>query len=329
MSNLDPSPEVLQARKSLIGDGNEVRRLLPQRTVRTIGPWCFLDHYGPDDISASAGMQVPPHPHIGLQTVSWLFDGLVLHRDSLGNQQLIRPGELNLMTSGRGITHSEESPARARARPPLLHGVQLWVALPKAQQFMVPGFAHHAELPVAEVAGARVTVIAGEFAGRRSPAVVHSPLVGLEVNLPGGGNVTLATLEDFEYGVIAVDGPASVSALDRSVVACDHPVSGVASGAVATAESATIGPGSLAHLPAGSTSIELSAAGPNRFLVVGGTPLGERLVLWWNFVGRTAEEIASARESWAARDGRFGEVRGYPGSPLPAPPLPPGPLQPR
>jgi quercetin 2,3-dioxygenase len=323
MSNLDPSPEVLQGRKSLIGDGNEVRRLLPQRTVRTIGPWCFLDHYGPDDISASAGMQVPPHPHIGLQTVSWLFDGLVLHRDSLGNEQLIRPGELNLMTSGRGITHSEESPARARARPSLLHGVQLWVALPRAQQFMAPGFAHYAELPVVDVGvGARVTVIAGELAGHRSPAVVHSPLVGLEVAMSGGGNVTLATLEDFEYGVIAADGPASVSAGDPSV-------SGVASGAEATAGTATIGPGSLAHLPAGSTSIELSAPGPNRFIVVGGPPLGERLVMWWNFVGRTAQEIASARESWAARDGRFGEVRGYPGNPLPAPPLPPGVLQPR
>ncbi|HEX3961754.1 MAG TPA: pirin family protein [Trebonia sp.] len=344
MSSLDPSPEVLAGRKAQIGDGNEVRRLLPHRSVRTIGAWCFLDHFGPDDISATAGMQVPPHPHVGLQTASWLFDGVVLHRDSLGNEQLIRPGELNLMTSGRGITHSEESPARTTARPALLHGVQLWIALPKARQFMAPDFTHYAELPVVDVAasrsggsgrvrrlcpGARVTVVAGEFAGQRSPAVVHTPLVGLEVVLPGGGSVMLATQEGFEYGVIAADGPASVSAAGCSVVACDYADSGVAGGASAPPGPAAIEPGLLAHLPAGSASIELSAAGPNRFFVVGGVPLGERLVMWWNFVGRTAQEVASARDSWAARDGRFGAVRGYPGTPLPAPPLPPRTLQPR
>ena len=128
MSNLDRAPEainltpgvvqavdVVEARKAAIGDGTEVRRLLPQRTLRTIGAWCFLDHYGPDEVSRGPGMQVPPHPHIGLQTVSWLFQGLVLHRDSLGSRQLVRPGELNLMTAGRGIAHSEES---AAGRPP-------------------------------------------------------------------------------------------------------------------------------------------------------------------------------------------------------------------
>jgi len=322
-------PEVLQARKTLIGDGNEVRRLLPHRTVRTIGAWCFLDHYGPDDISASPGMQVPPHPHIGLQTASWLFEGLVLHRDSLGHEQLIRPGELNLMTSGRGITHSEESPAGTSSRPALLHGVQLWIALPKAHQFAAPDFAHYAELPVIDVGGARVTVVAGEYAGQRSPAVVHTPLVGLEVALPAGGNVTLATRDDFEYGVMAADGPASVSATGCFVVGCDDADSGPSAGPGPAPGPAAIEPGLLAHLPSGSTSIELSAAGPNRFFVVGGVPLGEQLVMWWNFVGRTAEEIASARDSWATRDGRFGEVRGYPGAPLAAPPLPPGTLKPR
>ena len=321
-----------------------MRRLLPHRTVRTIGAWCFLDHYGPDDISASPGMQVPPHPHIGLQTASWLFDGLVLHRDSLGTEQLIRPGELNLMTSGRGITHSEESPSRkASARPALLHGVQLWIALPKARQSVAADFAHYAELPVVDLAagrwgggrrsldpaGARVTVVVGEYAGQRSPAVVHSPLVGLEVTLPAGGNVTLATRDDFEYGVMAADGPASVSASDYSVVVCDDAESGPSIGHGPAAGPVAIQPGLLAHLPAGGTSIELSTAGPNRFFVVGGVPFGERLIMWWNFVGRTAEEIASARDSWEARDGRFGELRGYQGAPLPAPPLPPGTLKPR
>ena len=137
--------DVIEARKAAIGDGTEVRRLLPQRTLRTIGAWCFLDHYGPDEVSRGPGIRLPPHPHIGLQTVSWLVQGLVLHRDSLGRRQLIRPGELNLMTAGRGITHSEES---AAGRPPVLHGLQLWIALPEAERHGEPRFAHHADLPV-------------------------------------------------------------------------------------------------------------------------------------------------------------------------------------
>ena len=320
MSNLDPAPravdlraglvhavDVLEARKAAIGDGTEVRRLLPQRTARTIGAWCFLDHYGADDTSAGPGMQVPPHPHIGLQTVSWLFDGLVLHRDSLGSEQLIRPGELNLMTSGRGIAHSEESPA---SRPALLHGVQLWIALPAAHQFAEPDFAHHADLPVIETGdGATITVVVGEHAGERSPARVFSPLAGLEVALPEGGAVTLPATEGFEYGVLAADGPAGVG--------CP----------ALTGPPARIEPGMLAHLPVGVPSITLSAAGACRFFVLGGVPLGEQLVMWWNLVARTADEIVTARDAWAA--GGFGEVRGYAGKPLAAPPLPPGGLKPR
>jgi redox-sensitive bicupin YhaK (pirin superfamily) len=320
VSGLQPV-DVLEARKAAIGDGTEVRRLLPQRVLRTIGAWCFLDHYGPDDISDSAGMRVPPHPHIGLQTVSWLFEGLVLHRDSLGSEQLVRPGELNLMTSGRGIAHSEESPA---GRPARLHGVQLWIALPAGRDSMEPDFAHHADLPVVAVGDARVTVAIGELAGERSPAVVHTPLVGLEVALPAGGTVILATREDFEYGVLAADGLATVAA--GRGPARGGPATGPAAGNAGTAR---IEPGMLAHLSTGNNAIELSAAGPSRFFVVGGTPLGERLVMWWNFVARSAEEIASARHSWAAQDGRFGMVRGYAGDPLPAPPLPTVTLKPR
>jgi redox-sensitive bicupin YhaK (pirin superfamily) len=239
--------------------------------------------------------------------VSWLFDGLVLHRDSLGSEQLVRPGELNLMTSGRGIAHSEESPA---GRPARLHGVQLWIALPAGRDSMEPDFAHHADLPVVPVGDAQVTVAIGELAGERSPAMVHTPLVGLEVALPAGGTVILATREDFEYGVLAADGPATVAAAGN-------------------AGTARIEPGTLAHLSTGNNAIELSAAGPSRFFVVGGTPLGERLVMWWNFVARSAEEIASARLSWVAQDGRFGMVRGYAGDPLPAPTLPSVTLKPR
>ena len=329
MSNLDPAPEeidlapgaaaaaasggivspgryssvdVIEARKAAIGDGTEVRRLLPQRMLRTIGAWCFLDHYGPDEVSRGPGMQVPPHPHIGLQTVSWLFHGLVLHRDSLGSRQLIRPGELNLMTAGRGIAHSEES---AAGRPPVLHGLQLWIALPGAQRHAGPRFAHHAGLPVVREGSASVTVAIGEYRGERSPAEVFSPLAGYEVAVPGGDDFVLPVREDFEHGVVAVDGSAVVAG-------------------------ALIAPGLLAHLPAGRAEIRLSPAGGRRlarFFVIGGAPFGERLLMWWNFVARSGEEIARAREDWAA--GRFGEVQGYPGAPLAAPPLPGVPLKPR
>ena len=287
MSNLDPDPEaislapgvvravdVIEARKAAIGDGTEVRRLLPQRTLRTIGAWCFLDHYGPDEVSRGPGMQVPPHPHIGLQTVSWLFSGLILHRDSLGSRQLIRPGELNLMTAGRGIAHSEES---AAGRPPVLHGLQLWVALPEAQRHAEPRFAHHAGLPVVREGNASVTVAIGEYRGERSPAEVYSPLAGYEVTVPGGDDFVLPVREDFEYGVVAVDGSAVVAG-------------------------ALIAPGLLAHLPAGRPEIQLSPASGRRtarFFVIGGVPFGEPLLMWWNFAARSGEEITRAREDWA------------------------------
>lgn len=315
MSNLDPAPEtitltpeviravdVIEARKTAIGDGTEVRRLLPQRTLRTVGAWCFLDHYGPDEVSRGPGMQVPPHPHIGLQTVSWLFQGLVLHRDSLGSRQLIRPGELNLMTAGRGITHSEES---AAGRPALLHGLQLWIALPEPQRHGQPRFAHHASLPVVRDGHASVTVVIGEHRGERSPAEAFSPLAAYEVAVPGGDDFVLPVREDFEHGVVAVDGSAVVAG-------------------------ALIAPGLLAHVPAGRPHIELSPAGGRRlarFFVVGGVPFSERLLMWWNFVARSGEEIAQAREDWIA--GRFGTVRDYPGAPLAAPRLPDVPLKPR
>ena len=312
MSNLEREPgvittsgvvravDVLEARKAAIGDGTEVRRLLPQRALRTVGAWCFLDHYGPDDVSRGVGMHVPPHPHIGLQTATWLFQGHVLHRDILGSQALIRPGELNLMTSGRGIVHAEESP---RGRPATLHGLQLWIALPDGDRFTDPSFAHHAVLPVVEEAGAIVTVAVGEYRGEQSPAHVFTPLAGYEVNVQAGAAFTLPTRPDFEYAVVAVDGAATVAG-------------------------AHVEPGLLAHLPPGVTGIELEPEGARgRFFVIGGAPFAERLVMWWNFVARTSEEIAQAREDWAA--GRFATVRGYAGDPLPAPALPAGRLRPR
>jgi len=296
--------DVIEARKAGIGDGTEVRRLLPQRALRTIGAWCFLDHYGPDDVSRGSGMHVPPHPHTGLQTVSWLFDGHILHRDSLGSQQLIRPGELNLMTSGRGIAHSEESP---RGRPALLHGLQLWIALPDAERFTDPSFAHHARLPVVYGKDSAVTVVIGEFGDEQSPAAVASPLVALEVCVVPGRPFILPVRRDFEHGVVCVDGPATVAGAD-------------------------IEPGLLARLPPGLSVIVLEPALDKdrdlaRFFIIGGAPFTERLIMWWNLVARTPEEIMRTRDDWMS--GRFPAVRGYPGDPLPAPALPAGRLRPR
>jgi len=208
----------------------------------------------------------------------------------------------SVRAAGRAIAHSEES---AAGRPAALHGLQLWIALPEPDRFTEPRFAHHADLPVLYEGRARVTVVIGEYRGEQSPAEVFTPLAGLEVAVPGGDDLVLPVREDFEYAVVAVDGSAVVAG-------------------------ALIAPGLLAHLPAGLSEIRLSPAGGRRharFFVLGGVPFAERLLMWWNFVGRSGEEIARAREDWVA--GRFGDVRGYPGKPLAAPPLPTVPLKPR
>jgi len=292
---LEPLREALSAREVTVGETTVVRRLLPHRGVRKIGARCFADHYGPEDVRTGPGMQVGPHPHIGLQTVSWLLEGEILHRDSLGSTQAVRPGQLNLMTAGRGIAHSEESPPD---RPQRLHGVQLWIALPDARRHMDPAFDHHPDLPVADDDGMRVTVLAGEVAGLRSPARVHSPLVGLDVALSGGAAARLPLQTEFEHAALVTSGTASV-------------------------DTVVLSPGTLLHLGRGRRDIALGADRPARLLLLGGEPFGEEIVMWWNLVARTTEEIAAARADWEAGR-RFGEVRGYPGARLIAPPLPEG-----
>ena len=194
-----------------------VRRTLPHRERRTVGAWCFLDHYGSSTRPADSLMHVPEHPHTGLQTVTWLFDGEVRHRDSLGSDQLVRPGELNLMTAGHGIAHAEDSageppPAGAPLDP--IHGLQLWVALPEASRDTEPAFAHHGDLPVLDLDGVRVTVLVGELAGepadQRSDARAYTPLLGAEVVLPAGTATTLRLEPSFEHALLAVDGDVQV-----------------------------------------------------------------------------------------------------------------------
>jgi quercetin 2,3-dioxygenase len=304
-----------------------VRRTIPQRQRSLIGAWCFCDHYGPDDVSASAGMQVPPHPHIGLQTVSWLFAGEILHRDSVGSLQTVRPGELNLMTAGRGISHSEESPESSveHPRPPTLHGVQLWTVLPLAAKDTAPGFEHHGDLPVVVRGGARVQVFLGSLGvgGQElvSPARTFTPLVGAQIDLAPGSSVVLDVDPGHEHGLLVDAGEAQL-------------------------EGSAIGADDLAYVAPGRSRLTVTAGvRPVRAVLIGGEPFGEDVVMWWNFVGRTHEEIVRARADWTAQladvDGggtdfvpdaagrRFGQVDGYAGGPLRAPALPDVRLRPR
>ncbi len=296
----DPVRELLSPRRVKLGESTEVRRLLPNLGRRMIGAWCFVDHYGPDDIADEPGMQVPPHPHMGLQTVSWLHEGEVLHRDSLGSLRTIRPRELGLMTSGRAISHSEESP-RPHAR--LLHGAQLWVALPDSHRYTEPHFEHHAQLPSVTAPGLTATLILGSLDGSTSPGTTYSPLVGADLALTPDADVRLPLEPDFEYAVLSMSGEAHVDGVPML-------------------------PGSMLYLGSGRTVLPLRASSAAGLMLLGGEPFEEELIMWWNFIGRTQEDIARAREDWMTGS-RFGEVKGYDGAPLSAPELPPVPLKPR
>jgi len=280
-----------------------VRRTLPQRERSLIGAWCFVDHYGPHLVSGGVGMDVPPHPHTGLQTVSWLFDGEVEHRDSAGVHAMVRPGELNLMTAGAGICHSEVSTASTT----VLHGVQLWVALPDADRGTGRDFAHYAPDPVT-VPGATLRVFLGALAGSQSPVHTFTPLLGAQVDLDPGARLTLDVDRAFEHGVLLDQGSLAVEGTGLAVA-------------------------DLAYRGTGRDALTLHNPGdtPARALLLGGPPLSEELVMWWNFVGRSHDDIATYRRLWQDNDDRFGAVEGYRGAVtrLPAPPLPNATLRPR
>ncbi|MEV8001175.1 pirin family protein [Streptomyces parvus] len=296
----EPVRELLAPRHVQLGGSTEVRRLLPNLGRRMVGAWAFVDHYGPDDIADEPGMQVPPHPHMGLQTVSWLHEGEVLHRDSLGSLQTVRPRELALMTSGRAISHSEESP-KEHAR--LLHGAQLWVALPDAHRNVEPHFQHHADLPVVTAPGLSATVILGELGGAASPGTAYTPIVGADLSLTGGARTRLPLDPDFEYAVLSMSGEAEVDGVP-------------------------VLPGSMLYLGCGRTELPLRALSDAGLMLLGGEPFEEELVMFWNFIARSGEEIVEARKDWE-EGSRFGEVQGYDGARLSAPELPATPLKPR
>lgn len=312
------SIEVLEPRDVPLGGPRAmtVRRTLPQRKRSFVGAWCFIDHYGPDDVSVTGGMRVPPHPHTGLQTVSWLFSGEVEHRDSLGTHAFVRPGQLNLMTAGRGISHSEDStPATT-----VLHGVQLWTVLPERSRDADPDFEHHVPDPVALPDG-ELRVFLGRLAGASSPVGTFSPLLGAELVLRAGASWTVDVDPAFEHGVLVDTGGAAV-ATDRTSAA-GGPSVGASSG-------------ELLYVAPGARSLTIRADDDLRVLLLGGEPLGEQIVMWWNFIGRDHEEVARARAQWQEQIGtsgagaaRFGVVEGHPHAPLPAPPMPQQRLRPR
>ena len=282
--------DVLSPRSTELG-GFTIRRLLPQRPRRMVGAWCFLDLLGPVPVGAGRGLDVPPHPHIGLQTVTWVLEGEALHKDSLGSEAVARPGTLNLMTSGAGIAHSEETPATASG---VLHLVQLWIAQPDADRNGPPAFDHHAERPVYEARNGRATVVLGALGGVDAPARTFSPLVAAELAVDRGGELVLPLDRGFEHAVVPLAGALAVAG---TPLALEH----------------------LRFLEAGRDSVALRAeGGPARALLIGGAPFAESILMWWNFVARTTDEIVAARDDWQAGR-RFGEVRAYAGERLPAP----------
>ncbi|MDV3220180.1 pirin family protein [Intrasporangium sp.] len=276
-----------------------VRRSLPQRERSLIGAWCFVDHYGPDDVSETGGMKVPGHPHTGLQTVSWLFTGEVEHRDTTGAHAMVRPGQLNIMTAGSGIAHSEYSTEGTT----VLHGAQLWVALPDEHRFAPAAFEHY-EPPPIDVEGARVLVFLGTLFGETSPVSMFSDLVGAEINLPPGQRLEVPVDPAHEHGVLCDTGTLTMGA-------------------------AVAKPGEIAFQPLGAErlTLEASPSEPTRVLLLGGAPLGEQIVMWWNFIGRTHDEVVRFRDAWHRERETGGGVQfgafpdAWPDT-LPAPELP-------
>lgn len=269
-----------------------VTRVLPIRDRRMIGPWCFLDRFGPLSFSAEKPMDVAPHPHTGLQTVTWLIQGEVLHDDSLGCEATARPGGVNVMTSGRGIAHAEQTPRRNSGR---LNGAQLWVALPDAHRHVDPSFDGIEKVPMIESPGGITQVFAGSLGGVASPARHFSDLVGADVAIHSRASVSVDLRSHFEHAVLVLDGECAI-------------------------DGEPLQPRMLYYLGANRASVSFSSSAGGRVLLIGGPPFAERILMWWNFVARTPEEIAQYREDWQLHR-RFGDVSSYEGDRLAAPEL--------
>ena len=264
----------------------DIKRSIPQPALRRIGAWVFIDHFGPT--KQVTGMVVANHPHTGLQTVTWPFAGMVEHRDSIGSVQVLEPGQLNLMTAGRGISHSELSLNRSDS----LHAAQLWLALPESVRHTEPSFEHHADLPVLNLGSSSATVFIGSLASAESPASVYSPLVGAELQI--SGELDLPLEPAFEHGILLVSGNLKVNGNELAVD-----------------ELAYLEVGEAAHL-----------AGEGIALLLGGEPFTEHIVMWWNFIGRSHSEIVAWREAWNRQGQDWPSFEDKIGGWIPAPELP-------
>ena len=283
----------LAAHDKDLGGGFTVRRLLPAARCRSVGPFIFFDHFGPVTVQPDTNYDVRPHPHIGLATVTYLFDGAMMHRDSLGNQQLIEPGAINWMTSGRGIVHSERRPDSLRHQAHVNHGLQLWTALPRGHEEDDPSFSHTASsaIPELPVGDGRVRVLVGQAFGANSPVATFSRTLYLDVALPAGGRFELPALAP-ELAVYAVQTEVSVDGQPAAARA-------------------------MAVLEPGMPAV-ISAAQAARFVVIGGDPLDGPRHMWWNFVSSDKERILRASADWEAQ--RMGKVPGDEEEFIPLPP---------
>lgn len=269
----------IPGRTAEIGGGISIQRFLPQRQQRMIGPWCFLDHAGPAGFVGGQGMHVGAHPHIGLQTFTWMLEGEVLHTDSLGNQQIIRPGQVNLMTAGHGISHTEDNFSESGR----LHAAQLWIALPADLSDIPASFQHCPDLPVWREGELSLSLLAGEYQGRRSPCRVYSPLLGLDLQSENAGSISLQLEPRFEYGLLALRG--SFSFQDQQFDGSE-----------------------LLYLAAGQQVLELDLAANSQILLIGGEAFPEPVQMWWNFVAYDKATLIQAAQDWQAGDARFGQV---------------------
>lgn len=288
-----PVVQRIAARKGSLGEGMEVARVLPTKERRMIGAWCFLDHLGPLEFAPDGGLHVGSHPHTRLQTFTWMIEGEVMHRDSLGSEQIVRPQQVNLMTAGYGISHTEDSLTPGGR----MHAAQLWIALPDAVADQPPAFDHYPEVPQWQEQSCAWSLMAGSYGARTAPTVLHSPLMGLEVLAEDAAAVALSLQADFEYGLMALTGGMTLEG-ERFVQ------------------------DELAYLAPGRTQLTLQLQAGTRLLVVGGTPFTDKVTVWWNFLGKDLNTIRGYREQWEAHDARFGTVEGGEHRRLTAPQVP-------
>ena len=272
---------LIKTRDAVLGEHLQIRRALPSRDRRMIGAWCFLDQAGPADVSTQ-GLRVAPHPHIGLQTFTWMIEGEILHTDSLGYSQVTRPNQINLMTAGYGISHAETSPEQRSAT---VHAAQLWIALPDEQFEIAPAFEHYPDVPQLEQQGLRMQVLTGEWFGVHSPVQVYSPLAAVDVEANGATTASLPLRVDFEYGILPLAGHVQI-------------------------DGQSITTGTLLYLPVGQQELVISTDAAARFLLIGGEPFQSERIIWWNFVGRNPQDIEQARLDWQ-HGTRFGQVAGF------------------